>query len=141
MTLRITDLQLTLKGNGGSTRVGEWVKGELKNWQLRDGRGNEEESDWPAVTIRMAPAGLPELDTAAPLERGAPREGWLHFRIRSTTPSELSNGSLEFSVEDLFSDMHRGVAGKVLLPGSVCPIPASAPPEVDAKKDDEPPSN
>ena len=114
---------------------------EFDNWQLGDGGDNEEESDWPAVTIRKAPAGLPELDTAAPLECGAPREGWLHFRIRNTTPSELRDGSLEFSVEDFFSDTHTALAGKVLLPGNVCPIPASAPPEVDAKKDNEPPSS
>jgi hypothetical protein len=132
MKLRITDLRLRLKGADGSIRVGERVKGDLNNWQLRHGGGNEEESDWPAVTIRKAPAGLPELDTAAPLECGAPREGWLHFRIRNTTPSELREGSLEFSVEDFFSDMHSAVAGKVLMPGSIYPISASAGPELDA---------
>jgi len=141
MTLRITDLRLRLKGADGSIRVGERVKGDLNNWQFRDGGGNEEESDWTAVTTQKAPAGLPELDTAAPLQCGAPREGWLHFRIRNTTPSELRDGSLELSVEDFFSDMYSAVAGKVLLPGNVCPIPASIPPEVGAKKDDEPPSS
>lgn len=128
MTLRITGLRLTLKGANGSIRVGERVKGDLKNWQIRGGGGNEEESGWPAVPIQNEPAGLPELDTAAPLECGAPREGWLHFRIRNTTPSELRDASFEFSVEDFFSDIHVAVAGRVLLPGSVCPIPASGPP-------------
>ena len=140
ITLRITDLQLTLKCPDGSTKVGERVKGDLKNWQLREPRGSEEESDWPPGTIRKVPAGLPELDARAPLECGAPREGWLQFQIRNTTPSELKNGSLEFSFKDFFSHMHGTVASKLLLPGSVCPIRASAPPEVDAKKDDEPPS-
>jgi hypothetical protein len=130
MTLRITDLGLRLKAADGSIRVGERVKGDLNSWQLGDGGGDEEESVWPAVTLRKAPARLPELDTAAPLECGAPREGWLHFRIRNTTPSELRDGSLELSVEDFFSDMHTAVAAKVLLPGNVCPIPASTPPEV-----------
>jgi hypothetical protein len=138
MTLRIADLQLTLKGPDGSTKVGERVTGDLKNWQLREERGSEEESDWPKGTTRKAPAGLPELDWAAPLECGAPREGWLHFRIRSTTPSELKNGSLEFSFRDFFSNMHGAVASKVLLPGGVRPIPASAPSAPDGKKDDEP---
>jgi hypothetical protein len=141
MTLRIADLQLTLKGPDGSTKVGERVTGDLKKWRLRERRGSEEESDWPEGIIRKAPAGLAELDATAPLACGGPREGWLHFRFRSTTPSELKNGSLEFSFRDFFSHMHGAVASKVLLPGSVCPIPAIGPPEPDAKKDGEPPSS
>jgi hypothetical protein len=37
MTLRIADLQLTLKSPDASTRVGERVTGDLKNWQPREG--------------------------------------------------------------------------------------------------------
>lgn len=124
MTLRITNLQLTLKSPDGTTKVGERVTGDLKNWQLRNEGPNEEESDWPEWTIQKAPAGLPELDAAAPLACGAPREGWLHFRIRNSTPSELKNGSFELSVKDCFSDRHTAVASKVLkMPGRVLPIP------------------
>ena len=141
MKLRITDVGLTLKGADGVTRVGERVMEDLKNWQLRKGEENEEESDWPEVNIRKAPAGLPELDAAAPLECGAPREGWLHFRIRNTTPSALKNGSLELCIKDFLSDTHSAVAGRVLLPGNVCPIPATSPIALDARKEDEPPSH
>lgn len=124
MTLRIAHLKLTLKCHDGSTRVAERVSGDLKNWQLRS--GNEEESDWPEGTIRRVPAGLAELDAATPLACGAPREGWLHFRIRSTTPSELKNGSLELSLKDTFSHTHTAVVSKMLkLPGHVAPIPES----------------
>jgi hypothetical protein len=141
MTLRITDLRLTLRGAHGSIRVGEQVKGDLNSWQLRYGGGHEQESGWAIVPPRKTPASLTEMDTAAPLECGAPREGWLHFRIRNTTPSELRDGSLEFSVEDFFSDVHVAVASRILLPGRVSPIPASAPSEVEAKKDDEHPND
>jgi len=138
MKLKITDLRLTLRGPLGLIRVGERVKGDLESWQLRAGGRNEQESGWQVVPIRRTPAGILEMDTSAPLECGAPREGWLHFRLRNTSPSELKDGSLEFSVEDLYSDTHMAVAGRVLLPGRVYPIPASVPSEVEAKKDDEP---
>jgi hypothetical protein len=137
MTLRIADLQLTLKSPDGSTKVGERVNGDLKNWQRREGRGSEEESDWPQRTIRKAPAGLLELDAASPLGCGAPREGWLHFRIRSTTPSDLKDGSVEFSVNDSFSHIHQAIASKVPLPGTVCPSPTNEEPDLGGKKDDE----
>ncbi len=80
MTLRIADLQLTLKSPDGSTKVGQRVTGDLKNWQLCDGRGNEEESDWPQGTIRKAP-GLPELDAASPLECGLPARAGYTFEF------------------------------------------------------------
>lgn len=81
MTMRIADLQLTLKGADGSTKVGERVTGDLKNWQLHEERGSEEESDWPMGTTRKAPADLPELDAASPLECGAPARAGYTFEF------------------------------------------------------------
>jgi hypothetical protein len=139
----IDDLYLTLKGVDGSRRIAERVAGDLKNWHLReeDRASDEESSNWPPRTVRSASVGLAELDTAAPLECGAPREGWLHFRFRHTTTQELSTGSLELSVWDTFSQMHTAVASKLRrLPGNVWPIPASSPSELD-RKDQTPPSS
>lgn len=135
LSLRIADLQLTLKGADGFTRVGERVSGDLKNWHLRrPQRVSEEEEDG---NIRTAEVGLAELDTAEPLECGAPREGWLHFRVRNITPSELKKGSLELSVRDALSHTHTAVASRVRhLPGSVWPIPAKSPSELGSKKDE-----
>jgi hypothetical protein len=140
VSLRVTDLQLTLQGAGGFTRVGERVSGDLKNWHLRTAeRVSEEESDSPDGTIRTAPVGLAELDTAVPLECGAPREGWLHFRIRNTTLFELRKGSLELSVKDSLSNIHAAVASGVRhLPGSVRPIRANSLSEPSSKKDEPP---
>ena len=140
LSVGIDDLYLTLKGADGSRRIAERVAGDLKNWHLRKvERASEEESDWSAGTIRTAPLGLAELDTAAPLECGAPREGWLHFRVQNASPSELKTGSLELSVWDTFSHMHTGVATRVRrLPGKVWPIPATSPSEPDSKKDEPP---
>lgn len=58
MTRRIADLQLTLKSPDGSTRVGERVTGDLKNWQPREGSGSAEESDWLEATTPKAPAAF-----------------------------------------------------------------------------------
>ena len=127
-------------GADGSRRSAERVAGDLKEWHLREvERGSDEESDWWAPMIRTKPAPLLELDTAAPLECGAPREGWLHFRIRNSSPSELTTGSLELTVWDTFSQTHTAVAGRVRrLPGNVWPIAASSPSEPDCKKDEPP---
>jgi len=140
LSVGIDDLYLILKGADGSRKIAERVAGDLKNWHLREvQRASEEESNWWAGTIRRAPLGLAELDTAAPLECGAPREGWLHFRVRNASPSELKTGSLELSVWDTFSHVHTGVASRVRrLPGNVWPIPASSPSEPDSKKDEPP---
>lgn len=140
LSVGIDDLYLILKGADGSRKIAERVAGDSKNWHLREvQRASEEESDWSAGTIRRAPLGLAELDTAAPLECGAPREGWLHFRVRNASPSELKTGSLELSVWDTFSHVHTGVASRVRrLPGNVWPIPASSPSEPDSKKDEPP---
>ena len=140
LSVGIDDLYLTLNGTDGSRRVAERVAGDLKDWHLRGGeRGSEEESDWWAPMIRTKPAPLLELDTAAPLECGAPREGWLHFRIRNSSPSELTTGSLELTVWDTFSQTHTAVASRVRrLPGNVWPIAASSPSEPDSKKDEPP---
>ena len=140
LSVGIDDLYLTLSGTDGSRRTAERVAGDLKNWHLHDvERGSEEESDWWAPSIRTKPARLLELDTAAPLECGAPREGWLHFQIRNASPSELKTGSLELTVWDTFSHTHTAVASRVRrLPGNVWPIPASSPSELDSKKDEPP---
>jgi hypothetical protein len=140
LSVGIDDLYLILIEADGSRKIAERVAGDLKNWHLREvERASEEESDWSAGTIRRAPLGLAELDTAAPLEGGAPREGWLHFRVRNASPSELKTGSLELSVWDTFSHVHTGVASRVRrLPGNVWPIPASGPSEPDSKKDEPP---
>ena len=137
LSLKIADLQVTLKGADGSTRVGDRVSGDLKNWHLRKPeRVSEEEEDG---NIRTAEVGLAELDTTEPLECGAPREGWLHFRIRNTTPSEFQKGSLELSVTDSLSNIHTAVASRVRhLPGTVWPIPARSPSELGSKKDETP---
>jgi hypothetical protein len=140
LTLRIAHLQLSLKNAAGSTRVAELIIGDLKMWYLREERRGEEESDWSERAVRKAPTGLVELDTATPLECGAAREGWLHFRIKNTTPSELKGGSLELSVTDSFSHTHKAVASKLRrLPGSIYPILANCKSDLNTKKD-EPPS-
>ena len=137
ISLRIADLQLTLKGADRFTRVGERVCGDLKNWHLRkEERVSEEDSDGNIRTVHVS---LAELDTSEPLECGAPREGWLHFRFRNVTPSEFKKGSLEFSVRDSLSHRHAAVASKVRhLPGSIWPIPAESPSELSSKKDEPP---
>jgi hypothetical protein len=140
LSVGIDDLYLTLIGADGSRRIAERVAGDLKDWHRRDlERASDEESDWSAAAIRPAPVGLGELDTRAPLECGAPREGWLHFRLRNASPSELKTGSLELTVWDSFSHVHTAVANRVRrLPGNVWPIPASSPSEPASKKDEPP---
>ena len=143
LSVGIDDLYLTLKGVDGSRSTAERVVGDLKNWHLRQvEKASEEESDWRGGTGQKAQVGLVELDAVKPLDCGAPREGWLHFRFRNTSPQELKTGSLELSVWDTSAQMHTAVASKVRrLPGNVWPIPASSPSELPSKKEDEPPSS
>jgi hypothetical protein len=92
LSVGIDDLYLTLNGANGSRRIAEPVAGDLKSWHLREAeRASEKESDGSAGTIRTAPLGLAELDTPAPLEYGAPREGWLHFRVRKCLPLRIED--------------------------------------------------
>jgi hypothetical protein len=114
ITLRIADLQLTLKGPDGSTKVGERVNGDLKNWQLREGRGSEEESDWSQGTIRKAPAGLPELDAASPLEVWRPPRGLVTLSNSEHHSFGVEKWIASFFVQGFFSHMHEAVASNVL---------------------------
>ena len=41
-----------------------------------------------------------ELNTNGPLEAGAPREGWLHFRVRNINPAQYNSAGMELAVED-----------------------------------------
>jgi len=140
LSVRIDDLQLTLKTADGSLRIAERVAGDLKNWGLikvekvegpnvyEVESASQWELDLANEKVRRTRAGIVELDTSSPLECGVPREGWLHFRMLNTTPSEFKTRPLELSVKDSFSHTHAAVVGGVRhLPGSVWPIPAASP--------------
>lgn len=137
LSLGIEDVQLGLKGTDGSTRLAEPVRGDMESWCLgKVERVSEEESDLSDRDIRTTRVGVVELNTVEPLECGLPREGWLHFRIRNTTPSDFKTEALELSVRDSLSHTHVGVASTVRhLPGRIWPIPAnSVPKATDSKR-------
>ena len=139
LSLRVTDLRLTLKGANGFMTIAERVEGDLKNWHLRKEESiSDEESDSIEGNIRTTKVSLAELDAAKPLDCGNPREGWLHFRLRNTTPFKLKQGTLELSVRDSLAQRHTATARVRRVPGSIGPIPATSPSKIDSKKDEPP---
>lgn len=115
-------IQLTLRTSDGSTRLGEQVSSDLSSWRL----GTLVKDEWDADVVRAAQERLSELNLVAPLECGVPRQGWLHFRFRDVSPSELKTGAMALSIKDSFSSTHVGVAtGPRHLPGRIWPSVAS----------------
>jgi len=137
VSLRIDDVQLALTGPDGSAKTAERTPGDLKNWLLTEvEKVSESGSDWKKGAPRTTPLRLPEFDTVAPLQCGAAREGWLHFQIRDTTPSDLQNGSLELSITDSLSHVHPAAPIRVRrLPGSIHPIVDSNPPQLEGDQE------
>jgi hypothetical protein len=118
----VEGIQLTLRTSDGSTRLGERVSSDLSSWRL----GTLVKDEWDADVVRAAQERLSELDLVAPLECGVPRQGWLHFRFRDVSPSELKTGAMALSIKDSFSSTHVGVAsGPRPLPGRIWPFVAS----------------
>jgi hypothetical protein len=122
--LHIEAPQLDLKSTDGTNRTAERVSGDFANWQL--GALQEHGKDWDAH-LRVAMEGVKELDTAAPLECGLAREGWLHYRFRNVTPSEFQSGPMQVSIKDSLEQTHVAVVSVARhLPGRIWPVVAAS---------------
>ena len=117
--LSVRDCHLKIGMPEGKARLGEWIKGDLGNWRIQTER---EEGDLWDTWITTLKAGIAELNTVEPLQYGVRRVGWLHFRVRDITASQLQNGSMYVAVEDSLSGVH---VGSVSLLGSLS-YPVSA---------------
>ena len=118
----VEGLRLTLKTSDGSTRVAERIYSDPENWRL----GTLAKDEWDPDIVRAVQVPLSELNIADPLECGLPRQGWLHFRFRDVSPSELKTGAMELSIKDSLSCTHVGVtSGPRHLPGKIWPSVAN----------------
>lgn len=124
--LGIDEVRLSLSRSEGSRSEGgtltlEPVPGDLQGWRL--GRLKDELDSWGVRYLQAAQEQMSELNTVEPLEGGATREGWLHCRIQSITPVEISKGSIQLAVRDSQGGTHIGTApGPPQVPGRVWPF-------------------
>ena len=77
-------------------------------WRIGSLDTDKEESDMWDTHFERVREQLAELNTSAALETGAPREGWLHFRVRNITPAEYSKDAMELVVEDSLCEANVG---------------------------------
>ena len=117
------DIEFSLETSGGVRRVAETIPSDLNQWRL----GSLVRDEYDTDVVRARQDVLPELNIAQPLQCGVPRHGWVHFRIRETSPAEFRTGVLRLSVKDSLGNAHFGIGKARLLPGRVWPA-ASAPP-------------
>lgn len=117
------DVEFSLETSSGVRRGAERVPSDLDQWRL----GSLVRDEYDTDVVRARQDVLPELTTAQPLQCGVPRHGWLHFRLRETSPAEFKTGVLRLSVQDSLGNLHVGVGKVRLLPGRVWPA-TSAPP-------------
>jgi hypothetical protein len=118
--LAIRNCHLTVVLSDNSVRLGQWICGDLEKWHLGKER---EESDLWDTHVKSAREQLTELNTAEPLKIGVPRQGWLHFHLRSITPEEFRTRPMELSIEDSLAHRHAtSLNCPRHLPGKVWPI-------------------
>jgi len=125
----VRDCHLKISLPDGVAITGEWIKGDLENWRMQTEKEEWDLWDTWTTTVR---APIAELNTAEPLQYGVPRLGWLHFRVRDITASQLQKGSMDVSVENSLAETHVGsvsLLGKLSYPLSAGRIvPLDAPP-------------
>jgi hypothetical protein len=102
--LGVKNCQLKITTSQGSIEA-ERISGDLDRWCLDT---DKEESDMWDTHFERVRERLVELNTSAALETGAPREGWLHFRVRSITSAECNSATMELVVEDSLSVANVG---------------------------------
>ena len=113
----VGEVQFNVITRGGACKVAERVPSDLGQWRL----GSLVRDEWDTDIVRARQEEMPELSIAEPLACGVPRHGWMHFRLRETTPIEFKNGILQLSVNDSHGDSHQGIGKARFLPGRVWP--------------------
>jgi hypothetical protein len=97
--LGVKNCQLKITTSQGSIDAAR-ISGDLERWCLDT---DKEESDMWDTHFERVRERLVELNTSGALETGAPREGWLHFRVRNISPAEYNSAAMELVVEDSLS--------------------------------------
>ena len=117
------EVELSVKALDGSVKLAQRIPGDLDKWRL----GSLVRDEWDIDIVRARQEEMRELSLEKPLECGAPRHGWAHFRFDHACPSELKTGELRLSVKDVFSTAHEGVATRQVrhLPGRIWPYVVS----------------
>jgi hypothetical protein len=110
------------RGNGMDVSL-KRTAGDLGGWRL--GRLRDDVDTWGVRYIQAAQETMSELDLKEPVQGGVAREGWIHFRVQSVSPSELKKAPITVSVQDSRGRMHLGTAkGPHHVPGRVWPFKA-----------------
>jgi hypothetical protein len=117
------DVEFSLETSGGARRVAERIPSDLDQWRL----GSLVRDEYDTDVVRARQDVLRELDIAQPLQCGVPRHGWVHFRLRETSPAEFKTGVLRLSVKDSLGNWHAGIGKARLLPGRVWPATGASP--------------
>ena len=102
--VQIKDAQLQIRNLQGLISA-ERIAGDLDKWYLDY---DKEESDMWDTHVERVRERLVELNTTGALECGMTREGWLHFRVWSISPSEYQSAEVELCIEDSSSGRHVG---------------------------------
>jgi len=119
--VNITAVQLRLTKAGNSVVNLERVEGDFQNWRL--GKFTEEEDSMGNRCVKTTKEEMQELNVADALLTGLPREGWLHYRVQNTSPSELKVASIEVAAIDHTGHVHRGsMSGPRVIPAYVWPF-------------------
>jgi hypothetical protein len=119
--VNITAVQLRVTRANSSVIESERVPEDLRNWRL--GKLTEEEDSTGIRRLKTANEEMPPLDLANPLHTGVAREGWLHYKVQSISPSELKAASIELFVTDHTGAVHDGsISGPRVIPGRVWPF-------------------
>ncbi|GEM_PF-3151641 len=113
----VGDVQFSVITRGGARKVAERVPSDLNQWRL----GSLVSDEWDTDVVRARQEPMPELSISDPLACGIPRHGWMHFRLRETSPAEFRNGILQLTVNDSSGDAHQGAGKSRFLPGRVWP--------------------
>jgi len=128
----VPSIQVSLSRTEGPSVILQPVRGDLSSWSL--GRLRDELDSWGVRYLQAANETMQELDLAAPLEGGATRQGWIHFRAENFTPRELRNSLITFTAFDSAGRTHIGVAnGPHQVPGRVWPLAARQPEPASAR--------
>jgi hypothetical protein len=119
--LVLKGLRMWLRRSDGTDISLRRIIGDLEGWRL--GRLRDDVDTSGLHYIHAAQETMSELDLKEPIQGGVAREGWLHFRVQSVSPSELKQAPITVSVQDSRGRIHVGSAkGPHQVPGRVWPF-------------------